>query len=201
LIACHWGAGDAIQAGNHQRRDPGLHRASLEHYRRALALSEQLVAANPEFAPDLRRLAKSCSRAAIVGELGKTTGDPALLDEALSLHARSIELTGQLLEKDPGNAQLRRSFAGTLIMKASVYIMAERDLDAALRDCERAIAIQTELAAADPANAEAQQDLSFAHYTTGRIHQLQGDRSTAAHHFRKSLDTLAPLISANPSQR
>jgi tetratricopeptide (TPR) repeat protein len=134
----------------------------------------------------------------MIGELGKTTGDSALLDEALSLHARSIELNGQLLEKDPGNAQLRRSFAGALIMKASGHILAERDVDAALRDCDRALTIQTELATADPANAEAQQDLSYAHYTTGRVHQLRNDLSAAAQHFRASLAILGPLVAANP---
>lgn len=87
VISSHWGLGDAIQAGNHQLRDPALHRVSLEHYRRALQLSEQLVAANPDSIADLRMLAKSCSRAAIVGELGATTGEPHYFDEALALHA------------------------------------------------------------------------------------------------------------------
>src|SRR3712207_7611698 len=58
VIACHTGLGDAIQAGNHQRRDLDLYRAAASHYRRAMPLAEQLVAANRDSVADIVRLAR-----------------------------------------------------------------------------------------------------------------------------------------------
>ncbi|MFN2508001.1 MAG: protein kinase [Chthoniobacterales bacterium] len=195
IVSCHWGLGDAIQAGNHQRRDPDLHRASLEHYRRALPLAEQLAAANPGSTDDVRRLAKACSRAAIGVELGVTTGETAYFDEALPLHARAVALLGGLVEQNPADAQLRRSLADALITKAAACTLAERELGTAYAEATRGLAIQRELAAADPSNAEAQQDLAYAHYTTARICQLRGDFGKAAEHYNSSLVILEPLVS------
>ena len=199
VASCHLGIGDAIQAGNHQRRDPELHRASLDHYQRALGLAEQVVAAQPDSLPDWRQLAKACSRAAIIAELGLHTGEAKFFEQAIALHARSVALRRAVLARDPANAQDRRTLADALIMKSSAHSMAARDLSTALAECEEAVAMQSELAATDPANAEAQQDLSYGHYTTGQVCQLLGDLERAATHYRHSLDILGPLIAARPN--
>ncbi len=194
IISSHWGLGDAIQAGNHQRRDPALHRASLEEYRLALAFAEELIAAQPDSLENMFILAKSCSRAAIVSQLGVHTGDPVYFDEALALHARSVEMLGAMLRRQPGNAQYRRMFADGIVTRASVRVLAQRELDEALADCEQALELEQALAASDPSNAEAQQDLSYAHYTTGRILQLLKRNPAAADHFRASINILQPLV-------
>lgn len=198
VISSQLGLGDAIQSGNHQRRDPELHRASLEHYRRALPLAEQLLAANPESLDDMRLLAKTCSRAAMVGEFGVHTGDGKFFDESIVLHARSVDLLREIVAREPANAQHRRTLADALIMKGVAHTRAERDLETALAGCEEAMRIQRELASADPSNAEAQQDLSFANYSIGQIHQLLGHVPLATLHYRESLRILEPLVAANP---
>jgi non-specific serine/threonine protein kinase/serine/threonine-protein kinase len=198
LISCHLGIGDAIQSGNHTRSDPDLHRGSLAQYRRALRLAEELVEGNPASVDDLRLLAKTCGRTAIVGHLGVHTGDPAFFDEAFALHNRGLELRREVLAHDSTNAQDRRALADALIMKSSAHVLAQRDLPTALSECREALAILDNLAASDASNAEAQQDLSFGHYSTGRICRLLGDLSSAAHHYRRSLGILRPLLAANP---
>jgi tetratricopeptide (TPR) repeat protein len=197
-VDCYIGIGDAIQSGNHERRDVQLDRSSLEHYRRALLLAEQVVAANPASVDDLRRLARASGRTAIVGQLGVHTGDRGFFDESLALHRRSTELYRAVLAHDPTNAQDRRRLAGALIMKSLVHVSAQQDLQIALAECTEALAIQRELAAADPSNAEAQQDLSFAHYSTGRICQLLGDVTAARDHYGQAVRILDPLVAANP---
>ncbi len=54
------------------------------------------------------------------------------------------------------------------------------------------------LAAADPANAEARQDLSTVRFVTGRVLQAAGERQAAAESYRECLRILEPLIAAHP---
>lgn len=198
IIAAHLGLGDAVQAGNHQRRDPQLHLAAFRHYQRAIPIAEELVAMNPDSVDDVRQLARTLSRAAIIAEVGAQTGESKQFDDAVAYHTRAVALLRAISERSPASALDRRRLADGLIMKASAHVLANRMLPSALAECNEAIAIETELASRDPSNAEAQQDLSFAHYTTGRMCQLLHDVPTAARHFRESLAILQPLVSAHP---
>lgn len=199
VISCHLGLGDAIQAGNHTRRDSALHRDALEHYRRALPLAEALVAANPASAEDVHRFARATSRtAAIVAELGAQSRDAAMFDESLKLHRRTVELYSGLAEQYPQNVQYRRNIADGLVMMAYARLLAGRDLEAGLGEIARALEIENALAAADPSNAEAQQDLSFAHLNAARLSQAIGEMEGAAQHYRACLDILEPLVRRHP---
>jgi len=196
IISSHLGLGDAIQAGNHQRRDPELYRVALAHYRRAQPLAEQLLAAHPNSVPELRLVGKTYARMA--GMLPGAEEGVRAVEEALALHGKNLELTEAALRLEPTNSQLRRALAVALIAKAYTHARAERELEAGAADCARAVQIQESITAADPNNAEAQQDLSYAHYISGRIQQLGGDRVKAAEHYQKALRILEPLVAANP---
>jgi non-specific serine/threonine protein kinase/serine/threonine-protein kinase len=198
VSAAHLGQGDAIQSGNHQLRDPELDRASLEHYERALHLAEEVAASNPNSIDDLRRLAKACARTALMVHVGTNAGDQDIVDKGFALHARDIEIRRELLARDPANAQDRRSLADALIMKSTAHALTQRELPVALAECREALTLLNHLAAADVSNAEAQQDLSFGHASTGRICHLLGDLTTSADHYRRSLGILEPLVAANP---
>lgn len=195
VLACHLGLGDAIQAGNHQRRDPALYRAAAEHYRRGLPFAEQLAAANPKSVPDLVRLAKACARLAGMLPALDTPGAEAVhFNAAIELHDRNHALLEQALNIEPGNSQVRRNIAGGLVAKAYARCIAARDLEQAAADCARAISIFAALAAADPLNAEAQQDLSYGQYVKGWAHHLRGEHAPAAEHYRASIAILEPLV-------
>ncbi|CAA9223659.1 MAG: Serine/threonine protein kinase [uncultured Chthoniobacterales bacterium] len=199
LISCHTGMGDAIQAGNHQLRDLNRYRAAVEHYRRALPIAEQLIAANPHSVPDLVGLAKACARiAGMLPPLDVAGADPVHFREAMALHDRNLELLRAAMKHEPGNSQVRRNIAGALIAKAYARCVAATDLEQAAADCDRAIQIFDRLAAADSLNAEAQQDLSYGHYVKGWAHQLRGEQPRAAEHYHASLAILEPLIQRHP---
>ncbi len=68
----------------------------------------------------------------------------------------------------------------------------------AVPEITRALQIEEPLAAADPANAEAQQDLSFAYYMAGRVAQARGEFEFAAAQYRRCLAILEPLIRRHP---
>lgn len=199
IVGCEVGLGDAIEAGNHRREDPVLFRNALEHYRRALAIAEELLAATPNSVLELRRLARCCTRvAAVLAELGAQTGEAATFDECFALHNRTLELHEVALKLEPENATIRRNIADELVMTAYAHALARRDLDEAIAKCARALEIEKPLAAADPSNAEAQQDLSFAHYVNGRLFQAKGDPATAEQHYAAALEILEPLVRAHP---
>jgi tetratricopeptide (TPR) repeat protein len=199
LVACYTGLGDAIQAGNQGPDDPALYRSALEQYRRAMLPAEELVAAHPDSTGDLRLLAKSCARVAgVVAELAAHTGEAAYFDEALALHQRNIELCRTLAERNPQNTQFRRNVADALIAAAHAQVLCGRDLESARAECAEGVATQEALAAADPSNVEAQQDLSFAYYVSGRVEQARGDLRSAAGRYRECLRVLEPLIRTRP---
>lgn len=194
---CHLGLGDAIQAGNHERRNRALFRAAVENYLRALPPAEQLVAADPQNTSNLRLLAKVCAR--IAGPLPGSQGEtPESFDEALRYHARNTELQAKALGLEPDNIHLRRNLADGLVATAFTRMTAHRDLDRALAECERALALQESIAAADPANKEALQDLSYAAYNTGRVQQMLGNPAAAAERYQQAINILEPLVSASP---
>ncbi len=199
IAACYFGLGDAIQAGNHQRGDLDAYRAALQHYRAALLPAEQLLAAHATSVPDMRRVAKGCARiASILSELGPRINDEAMIEEAFALHARRLRLDEESLRLEPANSSIRRNIADGLIARAYARVLANQGLLQAMEDCERALAIEEPLAAADQSNREAQQDLSYAHYITGRVHQAQGNAAAAAERYRQSIRILEPLVAANP---
>ena len=200
IVACEVGLGDAIEAGNHRKEDPVLFRNALEHYRRAVAVAEELSIASPNSVPELRRLARTFARvAAVLAELGKQMDNPQIFEECFALHNRTLELHEAALRLEPENATIRRNIADQLVMTAYAHALARRDLDEAIGKCARALEIETPLAAADPSNAEAQQDLSFAHYVNGRLFQEKGELATAAQHYTVALQILEPLVRAHPN--
>jgi eukaryotic-like serine/threonine-protein kinase len=199
IIACHTGLGDAIQAGNHERRDRTAYRAAADHYRRARPLAEELVAANGDSVPDILRLAKVLARlAGMLPALDAGSAEPVHFRTSIELHDRNLELLDRALQLDPQNSQVRRNIAGGLVAKAYARCVAKRELEAAATDSARAIDIFQPLADADPLNAEAQQDLSYAHYVKGWAHHLDDDHVQGATHYRASISILDPLVRRHP---
>ena len=199
IVTCEIGLGDAIEAGNHREEDPVLFRRELEHYRRALAISEELFAAAPDSLTELWRVAKSRFRvAAVLAELGAKTDDAVSFDECFALHDSILHLRETALAREPGNVTIRRNIADELVMTAYAHALARRDLDAGLAKCARALEIEKPLAAADFSNLEAQQDLGFAHYVNGRLFQTKGDNAMAAQSYTVALEILEPLVRMHP---
>lgn len=104
----------------------------------------------------MHSLAKSCARvAALLAEVGANSGDSSDFDESFLLAARALSLWEGLSRQDPKNVRWRRPLAGNLVMNAQAHVLAQRDLDKARQDCQRALAMETELATADASNLEA----------------------------------------------
>jgi hypothetical protein len=103
-----------------------------------------------------------------------------------------------MLQADPSSPTLRRNLADELIALAYLRAFTGEELPVSLGDCRRAQEIMETLSAADPANAEARQDLSSVHYVTARVLQAAGDFPAAAESYRHCLQILEPLVAAHP---
>jgi tetratricopeptide (TPR) repeat protein len=136
--------------------------------------------------------------AGMLPALDKPGGDPVHFRESIRLHDLNLALLEKSLQLEPGNSQVRRNIAGGLIAKAYARCVATQDLAQAAADCARAIEMFQPLSNADPLNAEAQQDLSYAHYVKGWAHHLHGDLGQAAQHYRTSIGILEPLVQRHP---
>lgn len=193
------GLGDAIMAGNHLHSDIPHYQAALAHYREALPLCEELVAADPASMADSHRLMQTCARiAAMLSEIGAGAKDPAALAEASVFHRRTLQLDQAALNKEPENVSFRRNYAGELIMTAYAQELAGSDLDEAVDLCQQALQIGTVLASSDPENIEAQQDLGHAYYVTGRAWQMKNNEEKAREDYAQSIKILTGLTTAHP---
>lgn len=134
----------------------------------------------------------------MLAELGHHTGDPTAFDEAFTFHSRTIALNLRTLTADPLDASVQRNLAGARTDAAYARVLANRELATAEADADLALLAMKALAAADPANAEAQQDLSFAHYIRGLVHRSQRNASAAARQFEEAVAILDPLVAARP---
>ncbi len=193
LVTSQTGLGDAIQASNHRARDLERYRAALTRYQEALPHCEQLAVATSAASPESLQLAKTCSHlAGTLTEIGAKTDEPARFSEAFAFHQRNVALVEAAVNAQGENARFRRILADSLVARAYARTLARRELPGALEILEP-------LAAADPSNAEAQQDLSYAHYNAGRVLQVQDEAPlAAAEHYRRSLRILEGLVAAHP---
>lgn len=199
LFANDIGLGDSVVSANRFQPAAGYQHVALEHYRAALPICEALVAAHPQDASDRWRLAKTCSRIATeLSEIGAAENDRAAFDESLRFHLRALAIDEAAVAAEPGNSGVRRTLADELIALAYLRAFSHDDLPAGVEECRRAEQIMGDLAAADPANTEARQDLSSVHFVTARVLQAEGERTGAAASYRSCLHILEPLVVAHP---
>ena len=102
------------------------------------------------------------------------------------------------MRKDPSDAVARRNYAGELTMTAYAKVLARQDLDTAVAMSRRALEIFNGLAAVDPNNLEARQDLAHDYYVIGRALQLKGETRAATENYQHAIAILEPLTSSHP---
>lgn len=108
----------------------------------------------------------------------------------------AIATCRQVLASLPEDDDLR--FRARTVLPA-VLLRAGR-LDEALPALEEAIAIRTERAAADPADAANLRDLKSAHHNLGQLHQQRGDLPAAQRHLEEAHAIARRLHEAFPDR-
>lgn len=199
IAADEIGLGDAVVSANRLQPAADFQRLALEHYRRALPLCEELLAAQPGRTANALLLAKTYARIAVeLSEAGAFEHSAAAFRESAVFHERTLRLDENLLRADPGNTLLKRKLADELIATSYLATMSGENLPDAFQKCQRALELTTALSEVDPANAEALQDLSSACFVAGKVCQCQGNFPAAREDYQRSLDILDRLVAQHP---
>ena len=199
IVADRIGLGDALISAHRFAPDVPAQRRALEHFRRALPVCEQLAAAHPQDASVSFLLSKVCSRiASVQTDIGAAENDAAAFAGAAEFHRRTVALDEALLRADPASTLLRRNLADEWIALGYLRAFTGQQLTESLGESHRAEGIMSTLSAADPANAEAHQDLSSAYFVTGRLLQAARRLPEAAQRYHRCLEILEPLVAAHP---
>jgi tetratricopeptide (TPR) repeat protein len=101
------------------------------------------------------------------------------------------------LGPEAGDATIARNHGVALNNKGNV-LLAQGDVDGALREFRAALAIAENLVASDPSNSLWQSDVSLGHSKIGAILEGKGDLAGALSEYRIALEISQRAASANP---
>ncbi|MBX7212287.1 MAG: toll/interleukin-1 receptor domain-containing protein [Verrucomicrobiaceae bacterium] len=183
-----------------KRGQPGDAEAALAHYQRALQISEDLLAANPQSAQAARDVSVSLEKLA---DFLAARGQPGDAAAALAHYQRALQVREDLLAANPQSAQAARDVSVSL-NKLADFLAARGqpgDAEAALAHYQRALQVLEDLLAASPQSAQAARDVSvslnkLADFLAAR--GQPGDAEAALAHYQRALQVREDLLAANP---
>ena len=164
----------------------GDRQGGLENLRQGSVMLEQINSENPRDLHVRRILALSYSRAA-----GILEDEPSSHDQAMALYEKSIALKQALVVAEPNNVDFRRLLAYD--QYAMGELLADTNLNEAVRQERAALSSYEELAHSDPANMQFQQDMARARSKIGQMLVRMKDFSGGLEQLRLSLILLEKL--------
>jgi len=164
----------------------GNRKGGLENLQQGSQMLEQLSSEKPQDLHIRRILGLSYSRAA-----GILEDEPDGRRQAMALYEKSIPLKQALVAAEPNNIDFRRLLAYDQYTMGG--LLAETDLNAAVRVERTALSSFQELARGDPANMQFQQDMARARTQIGKSLARMNDFSGAIEQLRLSLSLLEKL--------
>jgi eukaryotic-like serine/threonine-protein kinase len=184
----------ATVLGNVDQPNLGDAAGALEHYRKALQVRKELVAADPANREKRWWLATSYGFIASADQALKN--DPACA-EAFGQGAVILE---QLMREDPLNARYRRAVA-VYDRSLSLTSLRMQNLEEARKSGDRSAALFAELAKADPNNAEAQEASADSIWSQGYVLEKSKDGAHALEHYEAAVAAYGQLMAQHPGNR
>jgi serine/threonine protein kinase/tetratricopeptide (TPR) repeat protein len=164
---------------------------ALVYYRKAMAISEELLAADAASGYARHDLAVSYER---VGDVLQDT-DPK---QSAAFHERALELADALLESSPEEFRFVRLRAGSL-RKLAMALAAGGDAPSALPRLRESLDIVERLQDRYPANKELGPDLHAAHHALADTLLALGQADEALVHYRQAVRLAEAASSSVPS--
>ena len=184
-----------IQSGLSDSANTGESDASLENYRKALAIQEKLVARLPESDIDRRTLAK------LYVNIGVPLGANGDLQGQEDFYRRAFTIMSELAQKDSNNTTARSDLASALRSLASA-VRAKGDYDGAIIYYRQAAEIYEQLALVDE-GAEKRttrlRNAALIYKNMGAVFEVKLEPSPALELYRKALAIDTENAAANPN--
>lgn len=130
----------------------------------------------------------------LLGEIDSTRGD---LDAALAQYRQAAETTGELLRREPAQAQRIFDHAQSVFWVGQVA-WQRGDSVVARENFTQYHDFARQLVAMDPANDDWQMELNYGLSNLGTLAMDQADFATAEQHFREALEVARVLSGSQP---
>jgi tetratricopeptide (TPR) repeat protein len=153
---------------------------ALENHRKALALREAFVAADPDrqmYRRDLSVTYVNIGRALV--QSGDAKG-------ALESNRKGLVIRAAMFAENPSNADYRRLLAISY-QNDGKYRARLGDVSGALRSFRKKLAIDEQSLADDPVNVQTSEDLGYSYELIGDLLAESGDSLQALSHYRQAL--------------
>lgn len=189
--------GKALYQGAHS---PSVEaeRAGLASFEKAVAIHEELVAADSANVELKRKLSADLSYSGYaLWAIGDLTADQTNYGVAMPRFQRSYELARAVATAEPGSTQAQRSLAAALSNLAEKKMLLG-DPTAGREELTEALAVNEKIAAADPQNREAQRDVAELQIGLAAVLRRLGDPEQARAHATTSVGILERLVAADP---
>lgn len=170
----------------------GQRQRAEESYRKALAIREALVSAEPNTADFQSKLSISYTK------LGDVLWIETDINGALELYGKALGINKKLAAEAPDDAKIRSDLAMSY-GKFGYLHGANGDADKALENTRTAVAIMEELAVADPNNTKIQAELALSYDRVAEmLTGLTENHSEALSLMRKAQEIGETLAAADP---
>jgi eukaryotic-like serine/threonine-protein kinase len=170
----------------------GDYAGGLATQKRAMAIRESLVQADPKNETLRRALSKSYL---LVSHLAIYTGQTS---EALENLQKARVLLEKLTAENPANLNARSNLGTAYTLIGSIR-QSQNDLPDALEYFRKSLAQAEDGVKAGPNDAERRRDLSVSHIYVGDAFYAMNNLTEAVSHHRKALDISEALAAANPN--
>lgn len=178
--------------GNNNYANLGDTIGAVESYRKALAMHEALVLAEPTSATARRALSVSHIK---VGDMLMQTGSVAA---ALESYRQALRAAAELAAVDATDVLTRHNLALSHHKVGNALTMIG-DTSEALQSHYRALALREKLSIDDPANLRARRDVSVSLERISRVLRITGDLAGALEKARQAQAISEELSAADPT--
>jgi non-specific serine/threonine protein kinase/serine/threonine-protein kinase len=186
--------GGSLTSNGSIERELGRYDAALGYLRRALAVREALLRAEPSSARAQRAVGISHEF------LGYTLASQRNYLAAADQHRQALALFDPILKADPRNAGMRR-----LTAVAQENLCESLALGGAAKEavthCEAALSLYRQIAAADPKDVQASEDLASGESTMSVALDLAHSPQAAFDHQQKARQLYVSALSSDPNGR
>lgn len=172
--------------------DRGQLQQALEFYLTSRKMREEILQSDPADQNSLRELFVSLMKC------GGARMTLMLVSEAKSDFVLAGETADKMASMDAKSTVARRFQSFSAEMLADIAL-AEADHDNALKYASRSLEVSLELAALDPLDGQARQDVLLCHAKVAKVHQAKSDFPAAIAQFRLAEEIANQKYQQNPS--